>query len=109
MKDNIKEKSLKLEFTKSEVGTLIKDIFDQQIKDKVEKGLADSLIDEQFTATMTVSEQKMEKHWEKGGFINISKITKLYQIKGCMSAEVRAIVGLGFPRKSYLNKMQTCA
>ena len=46
-----------------------------QIKDKVEKGLADSLIDEQFTATMTVSEQKMEKHWEKGGFINISKIT----------------------------------
>ena len=28
MKDNIKEKSLKLEFTKSEVRTLIKDIFD---------------------------------------------------------------------------------
>ena len=66
---------MKLEFTKSEVGTLIKAIFDKQIKDKVEKGLADSLIDEQFTATMTVSEQKMEKHLEKGGFINISKIT----------------------------------
>ena len=66
---------MQLEFTKSEVGTLIKDIFDKQIKDKVEKGLADSLIDEQFTATMTVSEQKMEKHCEKGGFINISKIT----------------------------------
>ena len=66
---------MKLEFTKSEVGTLIKDIFDKQIKDKVEKGLADSLIDEQFTATMTVSEQKMEKLCEKGGFINISKIT----------------------------------
>ena len=75
LKDNIKEKPLKLEFTKSEVGTLIKDIFDKQIKNKVEKGLADSLIDEQFTATMTVSEQKMEKHWKKGGFINISKIT----------------------------------
>ena len=66
---------MKLEFTKSEVGTLIKDIFDKQIKDKAERGLADSLIDEQFTATVTVSEQKMEKHWENGGFINISKIT----------------------------------
>ena len=75
MKDNIKVKSLKLEFTKSEVGTLIKDIFYKQIKEKVEKGLADLLIAEQFTATMTVSEQKTEKHWGKGGFINISKIT----------------------------------
>ena len=36
MKGN-KEKALKLEFTKSEVGTLIKDIFSKQIKAKVEK------------------------------------------------------------------------
>ena len=41
MKGNIEEKAMKLEFTKSEVGTLIKDIFGKQIKDKVEKGLAD--------------------------------------------------------------------
>ena len=32
MKGNIKEKALKLEFTKSEVGTLIKDIFGKEIK-----------------------------------------------------------------------------
>ena len=82
MKDNIKEKSLKLEFTKSEVGTLIKDIFDKQIKDKVEKGLADSLIDEQFTATMTVSEQKKEKTLGKRRFYQYFKDNKLYQIKG---------------------------
>ena len=56
MKDDIKEKASKLEFTKSEVGTLIENIFGKQIKDKVEKGLADSLITEQFTATMTVLE-----------------------------------------------------
>ena len=36
MKDN-KEKAQKLEFTKSEVGTIIKDIFSKQIQDKVEK------------------------------------------------------------------------
>ena len=36
MKDN-KEKALKLEFTKSEVGALTKDIFSKQIKEKVEK------------------------------------------------------------------------
>ena len=36
MKDN-KENSLNLEFTKSEVGTLIKDIFRKQIEDTVEK------------------------------------------------------------------------
>ena len=76
MKDNIGEKVMKLEFTTSEVGTLIKDIFGKQIKDKVEKSLADSLIAEQFTATMTVSEQKWKNIGEKGErFINISKIT----------------------------------
>ena len=66
MKDNIKEKALKLEFTKSEVGTLIKDIFGKEIKDKVEKGLADSLITEQLTATMTVLERKWKNIVEKG-------------------------------------------
>ena len=40
MKDNIKEKALKLGFRKSEKGTLIKDIFGKQIEDPVEKGLA---------------------------------------------------------------------
>ena len=66
MKDNIKEKALKLEFTKSEVGTLIKDIFGKEIKDKVEKGLADSLITEKLTATMTVLERKWKNIVEKG-------------------------------------------
>ena len=66
MKDNIKEKALKLEFTKSEVGTLIKDIFGKEIKDKVEKSLADSLITEQLTATMTVLERKWKNIVEKG-------------------------------------------
>ena len=66
MKDNIKEKALKLEFAKSEVGTLIKDILGKQIKNKVEKGLADSLITEQFTTTMTVLEQKWKNIGEKG-------------------------------------------
>ena len=37
MKDNIKEKALKLGFTKSEVGTLIKDVFGKQIEGTVEK------------------------------------------------------------------------
>ena len=82
MKDNIKVKSLKLEFTKSEVGTLIKDIFDKQIKEKVEKGLADLLIDEQFTAIMTVSEQKKGKTLGKRRFYHYFKDNKLYQIKG---------------------------
>ena len=63
MKDNLKEKALKLEFTKSEVGTLIKDIFGKQMKDKVEKSLTDSLITEQFTAAMNV----LEKEWKNIG------------------------------------------
>ena len=107
--DNIKEKALKLEFTKSEVGRLIKDIFGKQIKNKVEKGLADSLITEQFTATMTVLEQKWKNIEEKGEtFYQYVKDNKLYQIKGCMSAEVRAIVGFGVPRKPYLQNADVC-
>ena len=46
--------------------TLIKYIFGNQIKDKVEKGLADSLITEQFTATMNVLEQKWKNIGEIG-------------------------------------------
>ena len=103
MKDNIKEKAMRLEFTKFEIGTLIKDIFGKQIKDKVEKGLADSLITEQFTATTTVLEQKWKNIWEKGEtFYQYFKDNKLYQIKGCIYAEVRGIDALGFPRKPYL-------
>ena len=40
MKDNIKEKPLKLGFTKSEIGALSKYIFGNQIEDTVAKGLA---------------------------------------------------------------------
>ena len=75
MKDNIKEKALKLGFTKSEVGRLNKDIFGKQIEDTVEKGLADSLTTKEFTATMNVLEQKWKNIGQKGSsFINISKI-----------------------------------
>ena len=107
MKDNIKEKALKLEFTKSEVGTLIKDVFGKEIK--VEKGLADSLVTERFTAIMTVLEQKWKNIREKGEtFYQYFKDNKLYQIKRCMSAEVTAIVRLGFPRKPYLQNANVC-
>ena len=77
IKDNIKEKPFKLGFTKSEVGTLIKDIFGNQNEDTIEKGLlADSLTTEEFTATMIVLEQTWKNIGEEGGsFINISKIT----------------------------------
>ena len=62
MNDNIKEKALKLGFTKSEVGTLIKNIFGKQIENTVEKGLADSL-------TIECLKTKMEKHSAKGGAV----------------------------------------
>ena len=103
MKDNIKEKVLKLRITKSEVGTLIKDIFGKQIEDIVEKGLADSLTTEELKATMNALEQKWKNIGQKGEqFYQYFKDNTLYQIKNCMSAEVRAMVGLGFPPKSYL-------
>ena len=103
MKDNIKEKVLKLRITKSEVGTLIKDIFGKQIEDIVEKGLADSLTTEELKATMNALEQKWKNIGQKGEqFYQYFKDNTLYQIKNCMSAEVRAMVGLRFPPKSYL-------
>ena len=109
LKENIREKAMKLEFATSEVGTLIKYIFGKQIKDKVENGLADSLINEQFTATMIVSKQKWKNIGEKGEtFYQYFRAKKLYQIKGCMTTKVRAIARLGFPRKPSL-QMQMCA
>ena len=90
MKDNINEKAMKLEFAKSE------DIFHQKIS-------AES------TANMTVLKQKWKNIGEKGEtFYQYFKDNKLYQIKGCMSAEVRAIVGLGFPQKPYLKNANVC-
>lgn len=62
MKSTIKEKALKLGFTKSEVAALVKDIFSTQIEDKVEKCLCDSLTTAGFTATMFVLKQEWKKH-----------------------------------------------
>ena len=67
----------------SEVGTPIKDTFGMQTEDTVENGLADSLAIEGFTATMNVLEQK----W---------------------NAEVKTIVGLGFPPKPHLQNANEC-
>ena len=65
IKENVKEKSLKLRFTKLEVGTDIKDIFGKQTDDLVEKGLADSLTTE---ATM-IFRTRMEKRSGKRGVV----------------------------------------
>ena len=65
IKENIKEKSLKLRFTELEVGTDIKDIFGKQTEYLVEKGLADSLTTE---ATM-IFRAKMEKRSRKRGAV----------------------------------------
>ena len=110
MKGNIKEKALKLKrHTKSRVGTLIKYIFGKPIEGKVEKGLADSLTTEEFTATMTVLKQKWRNIGEKGKqFYHYFKDNKLYQIKSCMSAEERVIVGLQFPPKPNLQNANEC-
>ena len=103
MKNTIKEKALKLGFTKSEVAALIKDIFSTQIEDKVKKCLSDSLTTGKFTATMFVLEQKWKNIREKEKqFDQYFKDNKLFQIKRCMSAEVRVMIGFGFPTKSYL-------
>ena len=65
IKKNIKEKSLKLRFTKLEVGTDIKDNFGKQTEDLVEKGLAHYLTTE---ATM-IFRTKMEKCSGKRGAV----------------------------------------
>ena len=58
---------------------------------------------------MIVLEQKWKNIGEKGEtFYQYFKDNKLYQIKGCMSAEVRAIAGLGFPGKPYLQNADVC-
>ena len=76
---------------KSEVGTLIKNIFGQQIEETVEKGLANSFITDEFTATMNVSKQKWKNIGQKGGqFYQYFKDNKMYQIKSCMPSEERA-------------------
>ena len=52
---------------------------------------------------MNALEQKWKNIGQKGEqFYQYFKDNTLYQIKNCMSAEVRAMVGLGFPPKSYL-------
>ena len=58
---------------------------------------------------MSVWEQKWKSIGGKGEmFFQYFKDKKLYQIKDCMSAEVGAIVGLGFPQTSYLQNVNVC-
>ena len=95
LKDNIKEKALNLRFTKSEIGTLIKYIFGKQIEDA-------GVINRIYSNHDCLG-TKIGKPWEKGErFYQYFKDNKLYQINSCMPAEVKAMVGLGFPPNPYL-------
>ena len=93
---------MKLGFTTLEIGTLIKYIFGKQTEDTVVKGW-------RIHSNHDCLGTKIEKPWEnEERFYQYFKDNKLYQIKSCMSADVTAIVGLGFPPNSYLQNEKEC-
>ena len=62
-----------------------------------------------FSLVLSNLKQKWQSFDEKGDiFYKYFEEQKLYGIKECMSAEIRSMVGLGFPQKPYLQNGNEC-
>lgn len=101
MYDNICDKLKALGMNAENTRTITRDIFGEKIGQAKLKGLVDSLSEEEFDLEL----EKKISEWNK--FTNGPKFVKYFldykaaNIKNCMTAELRTMVGLGFPPKPY--------
>ena len=88
---------------------ITKDIFGSTIGDSVVKGLVESNSHDEFGNN---AEELMQKWCALGNseaqFSEYFRLHKLQHICNCMTAELRAMVGLGFPPKPYTQNANEC-
>ena len=110
MKDNIRAKLTKTNLNTLQVNEVVEDIFGKKIGEVVEPGLVDSLNPEDYDK---MAEELFVK-WNEiyvdsmKEFILYFKSKKSQLIKNYMTAEIRSLVGLGYPPKPYTQNANEC-
>ena len=103
MKDNIRTKLTKKNLNTLQVDAAMKDIFGRKIGEVFEPGLVDSLNAEDYEKMAEELFVKWSKNYVDSmkDFILYFKSKKSQLIKNCMTAEIRSLVGFGYPPKAY--------
>ncbi|XP_062611131.1 uncharacterized protein LOC134272979 isoform X2 [Saccostrea cucullata] len=110
MKDNIKKKLTDLSIKAEEATEYIQDIFGKQINSEKVPGLVDCFSSDEF-------DQKLEslkplwtnRHPYGDEFLKYFTTFKADLIKNCMTADLRAMCGLGYPPSMYNQNANECA
>ena len=105
MKDNIRGKLTKASLNTLQVDVVMKDIFGKKIGEVVEPGLVDSLNAEEYDK---MAEELFVKWNGNDEFILYFKSKKSQLLKNCMTAEIRSLIGLGYPPKPYTQNANEC-
>ena len=110
MKDNIRAKLTKTNLNTLQVDAVMKDIFGKKIGEVVEPGLVDSLNAEDYEKMAEELFVKWNENYVDSmkEFILYFKSKKSQLIKNCMAAEIRSLVGLGYPSKPYTQNANEC-
>ena len=107
MKSNIKKKLSELVIGKDNKETIMKDIFGQTVAGIVEPGLVDAIDD--FDKVL----DELVRKWEGMGskeslFADYFASHKVIHIRTSISADIRAMAGLGFPPSPYTQNANEC-
>ena len=110
MRDNIQSKLAELNIKSDKQKQYIVDIFGQQIGESKIPGLVDCMSPEAFDLKLTeIADLWTNRHPKGEQFLEYFRKNKANLIKKCMTADVRAFSGLGFPPKMYNQNANECA
>ena len=103
MKDNIKSKLVELGIANEKRYVIFDDIFGKTVRNVKEEGFCDCMNFDDFE----VCYNGLKTKWINMGpaeekFVNYSSKHEIDHIRNCMSAELRSMIGLGFPPKPVL-------
>lgn len=110
MKDNIKKKLADLNIKGEEAKDYINDIFGRQIQSEKVPGLVDCFSSDEFDEKLeSLKPLWIERHLYGEEFHKYFVTFKADLIKNCMTADLRAMCGLGYPPSMYNQNANECA
>ena len=110
MKDNIKRKLCNLGINGKEAQEFLKDIFGKQVQTQKIPGLVDCFNSQEFDNRLEYFRPIWTARHSNGEeFYHYFLTCKADLIKNCMTADLRAMCGLGYPPSMYNQNANECA
>lgn len=109
MQDNIERKLKELGIPKKEAKLYTEDIFGKISHETKIKGLVDSMSAEEFDQKLSSLQTEWKsRHSNGSSFLNYFLEYKAELIKNCINADLRSLVGLGYPPQPYNQNANEC-